>query len=280
MTKAIALSDRGVVEVTGEDAGSFLHRLVTNDIASLRPGEARFAALLTPQGKILFDFLVFAAGDGRYFLDCPLTLAPDLAKRLDLYKLRSKVTVHDRSGDVEAIAFPEAVEAPQTEALALARDPRASIGFRALAETGKIPAGAERERYDSLRIRAGVPQGGIDFAYGDAFPHEANMDLLNGIDFTKGCYVGQEVVSRMKHRGLVRKRVTPYHAQGAAPEPGEAIRAGEIDIGVTGSRAGSDGLALVRLDRLEDARAKGVTPVAAGAALAFEANGAKSAETG
>lgn len=271
MTTAILLDDRGIIEIAGEEAGKFLHNLVTNDVASLKPGEARFAALLTPQGKILFDFLVFVTGDGGYLLDCPLALAADLQKRLNIYKLRSKLTVTNRSDELEAIAFPDAAEAPKVEAVAIAADPRGPLGFRAIAAKGKIPTNDGRKDYEARRIHAGVPLGGVDFDYGATFPHEANMDLLSGIDFKKGCYVGQEVVSRMKHRGLVRKRVTKYHAQGGAPAPGEAIRAGDLEIGVTGSRLDEEGLAMIRIDRLGDALAAGATPVAAGAALSFEA---------
>jgi folate-binding protein YgfZ len=273
MTKAILLDDRGIIEISGEDAGKFLHNLVTNDVASLKPGEARFAALLTPQGKILFDFLVFAAGGDRYLIDCPLDLAADLQKRLNIYKLRSKLTVTNRSDAFEAIAFPDSHEAPTVDAVAIAADPRGPLGFRAIAEKGRVPTSNERRDYEALRIHAGVPLGGVDFAYGGAFPHEANMDLLSGIDFKKGCYVGQEVVSRMKHRGLVRKRVAKYRAQGGAPAPGEAIRAGGVEIGVTGSRLEEEGLAMIRLDRLDDALASGATPEAAGTDLSFEAPG-------
>jgi hypothetical protein len=270
MTTAILLDDRAIIEVAGEDAGKFLHNLVTNDVAALKPNEARYAALLTPQGKILFDFLVFAAGDGRYLLDCPLDLAADLEKRLNIYKLRSKVTVTNRSGELDAIAFPDETEAPKVGAVAIAADPRGPLGFRAIAETGKIPTEDGRRAYEARRIHAGVPLGGVDFDYGATFPHEANMDLLAGIDFKKGCFVGQEVVSRMKHRGLVRKRIAKYRAQGDAPGPGEAIRAGDVEIGVTGSRQDGEGLAMIRLDRLGDALAAGATPVAAGADLSFE----------
>jgi folate-binding protein YgfZ len=270
MTTAILLADRGAIEVRGEDSGKFLHNLVTNDIAALKPGEARFAALLTPQGKILFDFVAFAAGAGRFLLDCPLSLAADLEKRLSMYKLRSKVEIANLSAGLETVALLDAPERPDVDAVALALDPRSeALGWRALAERGKIPATGARADYDALRIRLGVPQGGVDFAYSDAFPHEADMDLFAGLDFKKGCYVGQEVVSRMKHRNLVRKRVTPYRAQGGAPAPGETIRAGDMEIGVTGSAVGEEGLALIRLDRLADAREKGAAPMAGGVALEF-----------
>ena len=249
---AIILEDRGVIEVAGSDATKFLHNLVTNDIAKLAPSEARFSALLAPQGKILADFLVFAQGEGdsrRYLLDCPLDLAGDLARRLTMYKLRSAITITPRSDELASYAFLGA-ERPQVDATVLARDPRSELlGW----------------------VAAGVPEGGVDFAYGDAFPHEANMDLIAGVDFTKGCYVGQEVVSRTKHRGLARKRVTPYHVAGAAPAPGVTIRAGEVEIGVTGSRSGDRGLALIRIDKLADATAAGITPVAEGVTLEFDA---------
>jgi folate-binding protein YgfZ len=270
MTTAILLRDRGVIEVSGEDAAKFLHNLVTNDVASLKPGEARFAALLAPQGKILFDFVVFALNEGRFLLDCPLSLAADLEKRLNMYKLRAKIAVVNLSDRLEAVAFPDATGRPDVEAVALAPDPRAeTLGWRALAEKGKIAATGPLEAYEVRRIRAGVPLGGVDFTYNDAFPHEADMDLLAGLDFKKGCYVGQEVVSRMKHRNLVRKRVTPYRAPGGAPAPGQSIRAGELEIGVTGSAAGEEGLALIRLDRLADAKEKGDAPTAGGVALEF-----------
>ncbi|PPD42671.1 MAG: folate-binding protein [Methylocystis sp.] len=270
MTTAILLRDRGVIEVSGEDAAKFLHNLVTNDIASLKAGEARYAALLTPQGKILFDFVVFALPEDRFLLDCPLSLAADLDQRLSLYKLRSKITVANASDRLEAIAFPDATERPDVSALALAPDPRSdALGWRALAEKGAIDAPGPLAAYETRRIRAGVPQGGADFAYSDAFPHEADMDIFAGLDFKKGCYVGQEVVSRMKHRNLVRKRVTHYRAPGGAPPPGQSIRAGEVEIGVTGSAVGEEGLALIRLDRLKDAQEKGDAPMAGGKTLEF-----------
>lgn len=273
MTTAIGLADRGAIEVSGEDAARFLHNLVTNDVIGLTPGDARYAALLTPQGKILFDFVVFALDGGRFLLDCPLPLADDLAKRLNMYKLRARIEVRNLSGTLETLAFLDAAR-PAVEAVALARDPRAeTLGWRALAEKGKIAAQGAPTDYEARRIRAGVPMGGVDFDYGDAFPHEADMDLFAGVDFRKGCYVGQEVVSRTKHRNLARKRVTPYRARGGAPAPGQPIRAGDLEIGVTGSALGEEGLALIRLDRLADARAKGDAPVAGGVVLEFVERG-------
>jgi hypothetical protein len=272
MSAAIMLEDRGVLEIAGADATKFLHNLVTNDIAKLSQGEARFCALLAPQGKILVDFLVFVDGEGearRYLLDCPRELEEDFIRRLGFYKLRAAVTFTSKSDELAAYAVLGEAR-PDSAARALARDPRSkTLGWRLIAPRGAIEAQGSRDDYEAARIAAGVPQGGIDFAYGDAFPHEANMDLLAGVDFTKGCYVGQEVVSRTKHRNLARKRVTPYRTPGEAPPPGTKVMAGEIEIGVAGSRSGDTGLALIRLDKLADARAAGTAPTAAGATLEF-----------
>jgi folate-binding protein YgfZ len=275
MSNAVILTDRGVVEVAGPDTVKFLHGILTNDVKSLKPGEARYAALLTPQGKIIVDFLAFAvdAADGRVILlDCPSALVGDLVDRLTKYKLRANITIADRSAELASVAFPEAGDKPDIDALALAPDPRSTLlGWRALAtrEGAEKAAAAGSEIYEARRIAAGVPAGGLDFAYGDAFPHEANMDRLAGVDFKKGCFIGQEVVSRMKHRGTVRKRVTPFHAEGPAPAPGTPVIAGDVEIGVTGSRYGEEGLALIRLDKLEDAKAGGVKPLAGGVPLEF-----------
>ncbi|MBG0802581.1 folate-binding protein YgfZ [Methylocystis sp. H4A] len=271
MSAVISLQDRGVVEIAGADATKFLHNLVTNDIAKLAPGDARFSALLAPQGKILVDFLVFVEGEGetrRYFLDCPSSLEPDLLRRLGMYKLRATVSVTSKSSEFAAFAVLGEAR-PDIPALAIARDPRSEmLGWRLIAPRGTKAEDA-REDYEAARIAAGVPQGGVDFAYGAAFPHEANMDLLAGVDFTKGCYIGQEVVSRTKHRNLARKRVTPYHVEGEAPAPGTKVMAGEIEIGVAGSHSGDRGLALIRLDRLADAMAAGTVLTAGGASLEF-----------
>ena len=273
MTGPILLADRGVVEIAGADATKFLHGLVTNDVKGLAPGEARFCALLAPQGKILFDFLLFAIGDGegrRYLIDCSKALEADLMKRLSLYRLRSGVTITSLSDALVVFALTEAAQAGGA-ALTVAPDPRAAaLGFRAIAPRDALAAGAERADYDARRLAAGVPEGGLDFSYGETFPHEANMDLLAGVDFKKGCFVGQEVVARTQHRGLTRRRIARYRAEGGAPEPGTPVKAGEIDLGVTGSRQGELGLAMIRLDRLEDALRAGVTPQAGGARLEFQ----------
>ena len=260
---------RGVIEVAGPDARELLHRLVTNDVEGLSPGKARYCALLTPQGKILVDFFIVSAPDAtqrdRFLLDCPAELAADLTKRLTLYKLRAKASVANLSEVLEATPLLQAPDGGDA-ALIVFADPRhAALGFRAIGPRDVVAAlRGLAEIVNARRVEAGVPEGGVDFLYNDAFPHEANLDLTHGVDFKKGCYVGQEVVSRMQHRGTARKRVLPVWFEGAAPAPGTEIFAADLPVGTTGSSAGTRGLALVRTDRVGDAAAAGTPLLAAG----------------
>ena len=263
MTKnAVWLEDRGIVRVFGEDAASFLQGVLTNDVENLKPHQARYAALLSPQAKILFDFLVvpLPADVGAAFaLDCAASQAADLARRLSFYKLRAKVTISDESSDHGVLAYWGLEPEPAPGGIIYA-DPRApGLGHREILPRAKaIAIGASSlADYEALRISLGVPKGGVDFAYGDAFPHDVNMDLLNGVDFEKGCYVGQEVVSRMKHRGAVRKRIVRVRLNGPAPMPGAPVMDEELPVGALGSSAGGFALAMLRLDRVEEAKAAG-----------------------
>ena len=200
--KAAFLPDRGVVKVSGDDARDFLNGLLTTDAALLRPGLGRFGALLTPQGKIIVDFLITEAPSGHgggFLMDCPRALAQALADKLGFYKLRAKVAVENLSDSLGVLAAWDGDFAIKPD-LAFA-DPRsATLGWRILvpAEFAQKIAdliGADlvdSAAYDAHRIASGVPRGGLDFMYGDAFPHETNMDRLHGVDFEKGCYVGQE----------------------------------------------------------------------------------------
>jgi folate-binding protein YgfZ len=272
--KAALLPDRGVVKVAGDDARKFLNGLLTADLDRVSPASARYAALLTPQGKIIVDCIVaeIAPEDGAgLLLDCPRALAPNLVERLSFYKLRAKVTVEDLSGALGVLAVWDG-EAT-TEYGLVYRDPRvAALGSRVMlpphvAAEAAAELGAtlcEAEAYEAHRISLGIPRGGLDFIYGDAFPHEADMDQLGGVDFEKGCYVGQEVVSRMEHRGTARNRVVPVTCDAFAPEAGTPVVAGERPIGTMGSSARTHGLAMLRLDRVADAIATGTALVAGG----------------
>jgi len=271
--QAALLPDRGVVKVSGEEARSFLDRLVTSDIDSLRPGMARFTALLTPQGKIIVDFIVTEAAaedGGGFFLDCPKALAPELVRRLNFYKLRAKVTVEDLS---ERLGVMAAWDGTGTTDYGLCyADPRLpALGLRVILPPETVAEAAaelgatlvDEAVYDARRIALGIPRGGHDFIYGDVYPHETDMDQLAGVDFRKGCFVGQEVVSRMEHRSTARSRIVPVIYADASPQPGIPVTAGGKPVGALGSTASGRGLALLRLDRVTDAMAKGL-PLQAG----------------
>jgi folate-binding protein YgfZ len=275
--KAAFLPDRGVVKVAGEDAQNFLNGLVTTDVSRLKPGLGRFGALLTPQGKIVVDFLITEAPAGHgggYLIDCPKALAQGLADKLKFYKLRAKVAVENLSDDLGVLAAWDGKPAAQPDlTFSDPRDER--LGLRVLIPpelkeklAALIGAGlVDASDYEAHRIAAGVPRGGLDFKYGDAFPHETNMDRLAGVDFDKGCYVGQEVVSRMQHRGTARTRSVKVLLDGPSPEAGATILAGDKPVGSIGSTAGGKGIALVRTDRVADALDAGQKLTAGGLEL-------------
>jgi tRNA-modifying protein YgfZ len=288
------LKDRGVVKVSGEEARAFLDGLITIAMGTVgRDRGARYGALLTPQGKIVVDFIIAEVAEAEspwgsgFCLDCPRPLAADLARRLAMYKLRAKIAIEDLSDKVDVSAVWGADDPKDPHAIAYA-DPRlAGLGRRLISprapgaaavadEAGPAAASAsaatlasEAFAYDAHRIALGVPQGGRDFVYGETFPHEANLDQLGGVDFDKGCYVGQEVVSRMEHRGSARTRIVPVvYPQGVTPMEGAEVSAGERRIGRAGSGLpGGRGLAMLRLDRLEEAIAAGQAVTADGIAL-------------
>ena len=231
--------ERACLSVRGEEAVHFLQNLVTCEIETLAEGDLTFGALLTPQGKVLFDFFVLREADG--FLFDTLAEARDaLVTRLTFYKLRAKVEI---AADERRVRLGEGAEDPRSPAL-----PRRAYGDGADAFAN----------YDAARVQAGVPEAGHDFAYGDAFPHDVLMDRFArpgaGVAMRKGCYVGQEVVSRMQHRGTARRR--PVVLSGAEPIPaGEDVLADGRAVGTVGTGVDRRALAIVRLDRMEAADA-------------------------
>jgi len=271
--KAAFLPDRGVVKITGETARDFLNNLITTDTTRLQPGLGRFGALLTPQGKIMIDFLITEAPAGHgggFLIDCPKVLAQTLADKLGFYRLRAKVGIENLSDSLGVLAAwdGDAVLKPDLTFT----DPRnARLGLRILVPAELAAKAADligadmvdSSAYEAHRIASGVPRGGLDFIYGDAFPHETNMDRLNGVDFDKGCYIGQEVVSRMQHRGTARTRTVRVLLDGPAPEAGSTVLAGDKSVGIMGSAADHHGLALIRVDRASEALEAG-TPLTAG----------------
>ncbi len=271
--KAAFLADRGVLKISGPDARHLLNGLVTTDLNRLEPGAGRFGALLTPQGKIVTDFVITelaAEDDGGFLLDCPKPLTEALATKLKFYKLRAKALIENLSDRLGVLALwgGEPSQPPEMGF----RDPRGDqLGWRILVPEILATATAEAlgatmvaaDEYEAHRIACGVPAGGLDFGYADAFPHEANMDRLSGVDFNKGCYIGQEVVSRMHHRGTARTRIVRVTFDGPAPQPGSEITAGEKSVGTMGSSATGRGLALLRIDRVAEAREASL-PLSAG----------------
>ena len=247
------LAHRSIVSVTGADAETFLNGIVTVSTTDLATGELRYGALLTPQGKVIADMLLAREGEA-ILLDCATSAAPALLKRLTLMKLRAAVTIEERP-ELGVTAFEGAPD-PRT-----AQAPRRKIGQR-----GK---GGDASTYHAARIAAGLAEQGFDFGAEEVFPADINMDLLGGVDFRKGCFVGQEVVSRMKRRGTARRRtLKAIVANGvAAPAP---VLANGFEIGMLTSVSGGVGLARVRIDRLADAQAKGETITANGAAITFD----------
>ena len=237
------LPGRAILRVEGADASSFLHNLVTADIEGLAQDQASYAALLTPQGKILYDFFVVRHGEG-FLIDCSAAQKPELLKRLGFYKLRAKVII-------SAVEDAVGVSPEEPEAELRYVDPRTpAIGWRYLNPSRLLE---NARNYDSARISLGLADTDADIGSAEYFPHEANFDQLGGVRFTKGCYVGQEVVSRMEHRQSARSRIVPVTLVGTAPPKGSEIRSGEKPVGTMLSSAGNRALALIRLDRLAEA---------------------------
>lgn len=277
------LDNRGLIAVRGEDARPFLQGLISNDIRRASGDRAIYASFLTAQGKFLHEFFVVSMGDAL-ILDCEAERAADLARRLSLYRLRSKVAIEERTADyaVAAVfgkgasrAFQLGGEAGSAAPFAggvVYRDPRlAAAGVRAVLprdggeeslrrmELSEAPFAA----YDAHRLALGLPDGSRDLVVDKTILLEAGFDEINGVDWQKGCFLGQELTARTKYRGLVKRRLLPVRFEGPAPAPGTPIRLGGRDAGEMRSSAPGIGLALLRLDALEAAESDG-SPLTAG----------------
>jgi folate-binding protein YgfZ len=233
------LAGRGIVSLEGETTLAFLQDLLTCDVEKLAEGQAAYGGLLSPQGKILCELFVVNL-EGRIWLDCPLSQREVLVQKLKLYRLRAKIAITEH---------PELEIAVGNQGWA---DPRhADMGSRQFVAKASLP---ESTDYHAARIALGLADGGQDLGESKFFPHEANWDQFPAVSFTKGCYVGQEVVSRMQHRATARSRILPVMFEGDAVANAD-ITSGEITIGETLSTSGNMALALLRLDRLAEAKA-------------------------
>lgn len=277
----VPLPERGVVAVTGPDARKFLQGLVSNDVNKVTANQAIHAAFLTPQGKYLHDFFIVEAADGTLLLDCEKDRQDDLMKRLKLYKLRAKADLADVGALWSIAALPGAaaiaalgLEDRTGAAAAKAGgvvyvDPRiADLGARAIMPAGTLAdlgvAEGSRADYDRLRLTLGVPDGSRDLEVEKSILLESGFDELNGVDWKKGCYMGQELTARTKYRGLVKKRLMPVEVSGSLPPAGTPVTLNGKEVGEIRSSADGLGLALIRLEHLEG----GATPE-------FEAAGAR-----
>lgn len=273
MVDICTLPSRALFRLTGADSCEWLQGLITNDVEHLESEGALYAALLSPQGKILFDFLVYQAADGL-LIDCEASALEALMKRLSMYKMRSDVTLTPEPElGVISSCTPLDTNLPHVEIAV--QDPRLEkLGFRMVGDLARMKHDYEEQGhkvdgenvYRDYLMQLGVPNGEADFAPGKAYPLESNFDELNGISFTKGCFIGQEVAARMKHKATLKKRALPVVSDGAMPEAGTDVRAGDAKLGEVLSGSGHAGLALIRLAEWQEAVAQD---------LPFHANGVK-----
>jgi folate-binding protein YgfZ len=293
---SIQLNDRALIDVSGPDAEHFLQNILTTDLDQLQHGQAKPGALLAPQGKILFDFLISRLGDDGFRLDCRADAADDFVRRLMLYRLRAKADISRQEQPVIQVSLGNDSDASENESTSSEHDSirvvdtrfRLEPVFRTYgaalpppltpplkgegnANASESPSplrggvrggdagieGTATDAYTALRIANGVAESGADYQLGDVFPHDVLLDQTGGVGFSKGCYVGQEVVSRMQHRGTARRRVLLVEAADALPSPGTELTVDGRSVGTLGSSAGNRGLAIARIDRVKTALDEG-----------------------
>lgn len=273
MVDICALPSRALFRLTGSDALEWLQGLITNDVARLESEGALYAALLSPQGKILYDFLVYKSENGM-LIDCEAVSLEALMKRLSMYRLRSDVTLAAEP-DLGVISSCTPLDEALPFVEVAVQDPRLEkLGYRMIGDLAKMQAAYEEQGhkvddedvYRDYLLGLGIPDGAGDFAAGKAYPLESNFEELHGVSFSKGCFIGQEVVARMKHKAVLKKRILPFTCEATAPAAGSQIRAGSSKAGEVLAGSARGGLALIRLDEWRDA-------ITAGQAL--EADGVK-----
>jgi folate-binding protein YgfZ len=237
------LPNRALIRLSGENVLAFLHNIITADVEHLPLAQIAYGALLSPQGKIQHELFVINQDDS-ILVDCVRSQREDLIRKLTMYRLRAKISIEldDRNAVVAEPSMGGANVDPRLDIL----------GERTIVSGASVVATAD---YDAFRLSLGIPDGEFDIGVNEHFPHEANLDQLHGVSFSKGCFVGQEVVSRMQHRGTARSRMLPLTCDGVAPPKGTAVTTDEIQVGTLLSSQGTRAMALLRLDRLAEARA-------------------------
>ncbi len=263
----VLLDDRGVLAVSGPDRRAFLQGLVSNDVDKISPEQARYAALLTAQGKYLHDFMMVEVSE-TILLDAEARRLADLKRRLSVYRLRAKVALDERhdlavaamfgEGPLAALGLPDEPGTAGTFGRGVVFvDPRlTALGARCIlpredARSALVAAGFREvgfDAYDGMRLGLGVPDGSRDLLLEKSILLEAGFDELNGVDWNKGCYIGQELTARTKYRGLVKHRLVPVAIEGAAPDPGTLVTAKGRDVGEMRSSRDGTGLALLRIE--------------------------------
>jgi folate-binding protein YgfZ len=246
MNAITSLPDRGVLAIEGDDRVAFLQGLVSNDVAAATPGRAVWAALLTPQGKWLADFFIFA-GSEALLLDCEQAQIPELVQRLTRYRLRMKVTLRPEPALHVHVAWPEQ---PDVAGI-IAPDPRLPGFAWRILSAAPLEVTATPEDWDRYRLIAGLPDGSKDIEADRGVLLEAGFDELDGVSWSKGCYLGQELTARTKYRGLIKRRLVPVQVEGPLPQPGSPIFRDGHDVGTMRSGRDRIGLASLRLDALE-----------------------------
>ncbi len=280
------IGGRSVFQVSGPEAEHLLQNVITTDLDALGEGIMKPGALLTPQGKIIADFLIGHTQDG-FLLDCANGLAEELRRRLMMYKLRAKAEISIPEQQLVAVSWQNDSSASINDSsyqdMRFPPDMQVMRGYKSASEMSE-----NEDQWSLFRIAYGVAECGTDYEPSSAFPHDVLMDFNGGISFKKGCFIGQEVVSRMQHRGTARRRIMVLEGAGTLPGPGTEITAGEKPAGVVGSVIGKQGLGLLRVDRASDALASGreiragdvsvTVGVPPGAAYAFPVEGSTGGE--
>lgn len=260
--------DRTMIRVSGPDAVSFLNNLLTQDVSKLEAAGAQYAALLSPQGKVIADVILSTGEGGVIFLDLDVARGGELMRRLLLFRLRAKVAIEHCSGDVALVYDASAFDGAHADP----RFPDGSLGWRKIVAkdaAGGLPLG--NEQFDARRLALGIPDLARDAAPEEVFALEALLEELHGVDFQKGCFVGQENVSRMKRRATARRKFCPIAFEGEALAPGAPVRAGEVEIGSVRTGAAGRAIALLRLDRAREAMEQGVSLAASGREVRLDA---------